>query len=201
VNKKLLVVLFSNYGAVISLGFYIPIFALYVVKLGGSVRQAGLSTAIYYVLGGVLMLLFRMLTNNKRARPGYYLVGNALEAVAALLFIMVTSVPQLYVVQLVHALATAMRVPSQRALYGQYEDKGKEGSQWSIMEGGNYIIIGLSAAAGGMVASVLSFRIVFLVVAGVQIITTLYSLRLYKRPARKGKKATALFSPQFSSTK
>lgn len=180
-NKKLLVLLLSNYGSVIGLGFFTPIFALYIVKLGGSVAEAGIATAIYYVVGGLLMLLFGAILNSKKSRPKYYVLGNALEGVAALLFIAVSTTMQFYIVQLVHALATAMRVPSQRALYAQYEDKGKEGSEWSLMEGGNFIIIGISAAIGGFVASQMSFKSVFLLMAMVQFLTTLYSLRLLRK--------------------
>ena len=183
-NKKLLVLLLSNYGSVIGLGFFTPIFALYIVKLGGTVAEAGIATAIYYVAGGILMLLFGKIMNSKKSRPRYYVAGNALEGIAALLFILVSSTTQFYIVQLVHALATAMRVPSQRALYAQYQDRGKEGSEWSIMEGGNFIIIGLSAAVGGVVASVMSFQSVFLLMACVQFLTTLYSLRLLRTKKR-----------------
>lgn len=179
-NKKLLTVLLSNYGSVISIGFFTPIYALYIVKLGGDVADAGLATAIYFLAAGGLMLLFRFFMNNKKNRPKYYIWGNALEGIAALLFILVNTTMQFYLVQLVHALATAMRVPSQRALYAQYQDRGKEGSEWSIMEGGDFIIMGIAAAVGGYVASTMSFQTVFLLIAGVQFITTIFSLRLLK---------------------
>lgn len=179
-NRKFLIVLLSNYGAVISLGFFIPIFALYIVELGGSVAEAGIATAIYYILGGIFMLLFRLLINRTSNRPMYYTLGNALETITALCFVFVTSVTQFYIVQVVHALATALRVPSQRTLYSQFTPKGKEGQAWSIMEGGNFIIMGISAAAGGLIVSALSFQTVFLVMAGIQAIATLYCTKLIK---------------------
>jgi sugar phosphate permease len=189
-NKKLLVILLSNYGAVISLGFFTPIFALYVIELGGTVYEAGIATAIYYFVGGLLMLLFRWVINNRKLRIGYYVWGNFLEGVTALLYLAVNTVPQFYLAQLVHALATAMRIPSQRTLYAQFEDRGKEGSEWSIMEGGNFIIIGISAAAGGYVASTFSFQSVFMIMAIIQFLTTLYCLRLYKHNGKKLRKRT-----------
>ena len=198
-NKKLLVILLSNYGSVIGLGFYIPIFAIYVVKLGGTVQEAGIATAVYYISAGALMLLFRVLVNNKKTRPTYYVWGNALEGVAALLYITVTSVTGFYIVQLVHGLATAMRVPSQRALYAQYQDRGKEGSEWSIMEGGNFVLIGLSAVAGGLVASNFSFHNVFMIVAGIEFIATLHALRLYKKS--RSRKGAQQLKSEYSATR
>lgn len=179
-NRRLLVVLLSNYMSVISLGFFAPIFALYVVELGGTVADAGIAAAIYYIAGGFLMLFLRLIINAKKSRAKYYIIGNALEAIAAFLYIFTNSVPQFYIVQLVHALATALRVPSQRALYAQHADKGKEGSEWSIMEGGNFIIIGVSAAAGGLVVTLLSYHAVFVIMGIFQTMTTLYCLKLLK---------------------
>lgn len=179
-NRRFLIVLLSNYGSVISLGFFIPIFALFIVHLGGTAAEAGIATAIYYVLAGIFMLLFRLLINRSSNRPKYYIMGNALETLTALCFVFVTSVSQFYMVQIVHALATALRVPSQRALYAQFTEKGKEGHAWSIMEGGDFVIMGISAAAGGIIVTSLSFQTVFIIMAIVQGITTLYCLRLIK---------------------
>ena len=180
-NKNLLVVLFSNYGAVISIGFFTPIFALYIVELGGNIADVGLATAIYYIAGGGLMLLLRSLMNKNTSLLRWYVWGNVLESVAAILFIFAQSVLVFYVIQTVHALATAFRVPSQRALYAKLEDKGKEGGEWSVMEGGNFIIIGLSALAGGAVVYYLNFQTVFVMMAVIQLLAALYALRLKAR--------------------
>jgi Na+/melibiose symporter-like transporter len=177
-NKHLLAVLISNYGAVISIGFFTPIFALYVVKLGGTIGDVGIATAIYYIAGGALMLLFRSFMNRRSSLANWYILGNLLEAITALLFIFVQSVLQFYIVQILHAVATALRVPSQRALFARLQDHGKEGSEWSVMEGGDFIILGLSAALGGAVVYYLNFSIVFLIMAFVQTIAAVYALRL-----------------------
>ncbi len=183
-NKRLIAVLISNYGAVISIGFFTPIFALYVVKLGGTIGDVGIATAIYYIAGGALMLLFRSFMNRRASLANWYILGNVLEAIAALLFIFVQSVLQFYIVQIVHAVATAFRVPSQRALYARLEDRGKEGSEWSVMEGGNFIILGLSAALGGAVVYYMDFGAVFLIMAVVQLIAAIYALSL-REPGSK----------------
>jgi predicted MFS family arabinose efflux permease len=184
-NKKAFTVLLSNYGAITSFGLLVPIFALFVVELGGTAKDAGIASAIYYFLGGIFMLLLRPLINRSKNRTKYYIFGNGLQAVCAFLLLFVDTLPQLFVLQAIFAFAAALRVPAQRALFGQYEDKGKEGSEWATFEGGNYIIMGLSAAFGGIIAVTLSFDSVFLAMTFIQTLSTIYCMRLLKRGRRR----------------
>lgn len=183
-NAKLRVVLLSNYGAAISLGLFAPIYALFVVRLGGSGLEAGLSSAVYYFLGGSFMLLLRPLQDLRANRPKIYMLGYVLEGVTAICLIFTATINQLYLVQVLHAFATALRVPSQRALYAEHEDKGLEGSEWSIMEGGDFMILGAAAAAGGIIVSTMSFDLIFSLMAIIQFAAATYCLSLLRGSSR-----------------
>lgn len=179
-NKYLKSVLLSNYGAVISMGLFTPIFALFVVELGGGAFQVGAAAASYYFLAGVCMFSIRRWLDSPRMLPKIYCLGYVLGGLAALSFIFVSELWQLFLVQTLHALATACRVPAQRALYAEHEDKGKEGSEWSIMEGGDFMILGVAALAGGAVVATISFDIIFGLMALLQFGAAIMATRLIR---------------------
>jgi MFS family permease len=177
-NHKLKIVLFSNYGAVISLGLFSPIAALYVVQIGGSTMEAAIVAALHHVLAGLLMIIFGKLEDNQHNRPRMYLAGYLLGALASICLIFTNSITQLLLVQAVYAVAAALRIPSQRALYAEHEDEGHEGREWSIMEGGDFLILGIAAATGGFIASTFSFDIVFTAMAILQLLAGLLCISL-----------------------
>lgn len=179
-NKQLKIILFSNYASVISLGLFTPIYALFVFKLGGSTLEAGTSAAMFYIVAGVLMFALRPLQDRVGFPPRLMVVGYVVGALTSILLMFVGSILQLYLVQIVHAFSAALRRPNQQALYAKHEDQGREGSEWAILEGGDFIIMGLAAASGGLIASSFSFELIFAITAALQLAAAVLCSRLIR---------------------
>ena len=72
---------------------------------------------------------------------------------------------QLFAVQLVLGIGTAVGLPAFDAMYTKNLDKGKYASEWGAWESMNYITAALAASLGGVIAALFGFTVLFAMMA------------------------------------
>ncbi|MCK5474097.1 MAG: MFS transporter [Candidatus Aenigmarchaeota archaeon] len=86
----------------------------------------------------------------------------------------------LFIVQVILGVSSAMLNPAYDATYSKKLDKGEESFEWSLWGGGTSIIFGLSALAGGLIVTYYSFQALFAAMLGVQMIAFFVSYFILK---------------------
>ena len=163
-NKNIKLLLTANYWHTFGFTLLSPLYAIYVTQhLNGSEFEIGLSYSIYGFSAGILMIFAGRLEDTLAKYAKQILIlGYLLVAMASFGYLLVETVQQLMVLQVFYALAVAIYVPMSKTLYSKHEDKGKESSEWAIMDGGNFLIIGTSALIGGFLLANYSFEVIFI---------------------------------------
>lgn len=179
--NKLKLLLAANYLNNFGWALYSPLYALFVLKIGGSGFSISILWAVYALVTGLLIMLFGHLENQKRLRPARMLyVGYGLFAVVGAGYLLVSTIWQFLVVQLVLACAMGIMTPASKATYMAAEAKGQEAGQWGIFDGGNYIIIAVAALVGGLLYKTGGFRVIFVVMILVQMSASYVAYRNWK---------------------
>lgn len=152
-------------------GLMEPIFPIFIHDqvAGATLTTIGVSAAIYWVLKSVLQLpIANFLDRTPGDKMSFYTLELALllAALAAFSFSWVTTVPGLYLVQVLHAVAFAFYIPSWSGVFARHLDSGRISFDWSLDSTAVGISAGLSGLAGSLVAARWGFTSVF-VAAGI----------------------------------
>src|SRR3989338_8682975 len=130
-----------------------PLYAIYVVKIGGDILAAGSALSIFMLISGLGILLMGKIEDKfKKDKPfiilGYFFIKNTL---------------QLFMVQVILGAGTMILVPARDSFYTKYLEKGRFASQWATWEGLMYIAGGIAALTGAFLAKIFGFRALFLI--------------------------------------
>lgn len=163
---------------VAAFGLISPILAVYLTEQipGGSLEVIGFSSMIFFLMTALFkMPIAKIIDKNSAEYDDYYvtLAGYFLVSFIPFLYIFVSTPLQLYIVEGIHGLATAMAYPGWMALFTRHVDKGKEGFSWSFYATSANIGAALGAAIGGIVASRVGFHFLFIMVGVFSMIGTM----------------------------
>lgn len=151
-------------------GFVEPIFAVFVVDkiAGATVATVGLAFGIYYVLKGLFQIpisRFMDRTRGEKDDKWILICGYLLAAVTAFLYIFITEIWQLYVLQGLYALSIALYYPSWTAIFTRHIDVKDTAFEWSLDSTLVNFAAGITAFTGGYIASVFGYQPLFMIAA------------------------------------
>ena len=155
-----------------------PFYAVFVEKIGGSILDMGYSVTVFSICTGILIIIVGKLSD-KINKELITIAGYALYALGSILYLIISSPWQLFVLQIAFAFGSACLSAPLIALFAKYITKGKEGLQWGLEGGGSYIVVGIAVFIGTFIVHQLGFKILFLTMFAVQIMAVLTQTKLY----------------------
>jgi MFS family permease len=176
--------LFGNYIGIFGWSLFAPLFAIIVQDKGGDAASVGLLWGFYTLVTGISMILFGRLEDKTHRLRTTLVLGNALLIVASLSYLFVDTLLQIAIAQTIFAIGFGLLNPSMRALYAKLEYKGKEATEWALMDGGNMLIASAAAIVGGYIVKYYGLAPLFITMSLAQLLGTLVLLRAV-RPAKK----------------
>lgn len=180
--SKIKLLLLANYLNNFGWALYSPLYALFVLNIGGSALDVSLIWSVYALVAGLLIMTFGWLENTVNFKPARMLfVGYFLFVVVAIGYFFVKSVSQFYLMQLVLAIAMGIMTPAAKATFMNAEHAGKEAGEWGLFDGGNYIIGAAAAFIGGLLFQVGGFKLVFVVMTMIQLVASMYAYIYWRK--------------------
>lgn len=171
-----------------ALGFLGPIFSLYIVDFikGGDARVAGFAATIFLLTKSLFQIPFASIIDRIRGEKDDFwilVIGSFLSAVVPLLYLIIHTPMQLYIVQFIYGIFVAATFPSFMAVMSRHMDKKKECSEWGIYFTLTDFSSAIAAAIGGVLAVTMGYPILILIVVIVSIfgVISLFPLRPYMR--------------------
>jgi MFS family permease len=163
-------------GAVGLLG---PIFALFIEDFirGGNAAVAGLAAGIYLFTKSVFQIPIAHLIDKIRGeKDDFWLmfIFTILIAFIPLLYLIIHTPLQLYIVQFILGLFTSFTFPTYMAIFTRHIDKKKEGTEWGIYFTLTDLTSAALAALGGYVATTQGFPVLIISVVVVSFLGALF---------------------------
>lgn len=156
-------------------GLFAPFYAVFVEEIGGGAFVAGTSYSIYAVASGLSILASSKLENGMVDTQKLVVLGYFLSTIGFLGYLFVEAPIQLFAVQAVVGLATAVRSPAFDEVYSRNLDEGNYAYEWGIWESMYWIVSGLSAIVAGYIIQSFGFETLFLMMASMSLIGTVIS--------------------------
>ena len=98
--------------------------------------------------------------------------------ISTLLYLVIDTTAQLFALQFLHAIGIGLLTPALRAAYTKVQNKKRQAHEWSLFDGGIFVIQGIAALVGGLFLTWLGFAQLFVLMSTVQILSALVVLRL-----------------------
>jgi len=175
--KTLLIVGLMAFGAE---GLLVPIYAVFVQQIGGSLLDAGGAMAVFAIVSGLLIIIFGKIAD-KANRELMIFIGFGIGTAATAGYLLVSTPLHLFIVQLFLGIGAAFSIAAWDGLYVKNLGQGKESSQWGYFDGGYQIVLGVAAIGGAAIATSFGFKTLFIVMTSVLFAATVMAFWLYKK--------------------
>lgn len=146
-----------------------PIFAIFLTKQirGGTIEMVGLIAATYWIVKSLIQpFIAHYLDRNHGEKDDlqFLIVGMCVANCIPFGYIFSTQPWHIFVLEGIRGMAMACVVPTWSGIFTRHIDKGREAFSWSLESTGLGFAAGIAGAVGGVLASLVSFKIVFLLV-------------------------------------
>lgn len=187
-NPVIRFLIISDTVLVGSAGLLGPIFALFIEDfiVGGNAAVAGIAASIYLFTKSILQIPVAHFIDRVRGeKDDFWLmfIFTVLIAFVPLLYLVIHTPFQLYLVQFCLGLFTSFTFPTYMALFSRHLDKAKEGTEWGIYFTLIDIMGASFAAIGGYIATNQGFHILIGMVVAIAFMGSLllWPIRRYIR--------------------
>ncbi len=181
-NKALRALLLSNSLILISLGMFVPVYALFVQKVGGGALSAGftagalgLASAVSALLSGKLIDKLSPHKTRLILSGGWFGIG-----LSILLYLFVHSIAALFIVQIILGFVKTISAPAFDTLYARHLDKASSGQEYGVWEASFFLTAGVGAVLGGVLVDIYGFNGVFIAMALLAFAASIYVMTVPK---------------------
>lgn len=167
-----------------------PIFAVFVVDgiSGGSIEAAGFAATLFLLTKSLAEIPFGMILDKTKTEIDDLLtvvVGGIIQGVGFLLIPSITSVGQLFLLQIFLGLGSAAAGPGWYSIFTKHIDKKEEGFEWGLYDVLVSIGMAITAGIGGYLADKFGFDLVFYLVGVISIFGSLTPLLIKNKIRRE----------------
>lgn len=194
INKIIRVLVVSDFFLNSAWGLLAPIFALFIVQnitfgdTAQAAKVAGFSTLCYWTVKSFLQIpIAKYLDKNHGEKDDFLfmVLGTFLTGLVPIGYFFSSLPWHIYIFQMLHAVAMAMMVPSWYAIFTRHIDKGKEAFEWGLDSTSLGFGVGITGAIGGIMAAVFDFKLIFILVAAMNMISVFCLLLIRKEISPK----------------
>ena len=169
-NRLIVKIIATDFFIHAGWGLIAPIFAIFITGQinGGSLELVGIAVGIHWIVKSVIQpfLAYRMDTVKGEHDDMKFLMGGTIIAtLVSLSYIFVSEIWHVILLEAVRGAGLAMVIPTLSGILTRHVDKDWETYTWSLQSTGMGLAAGFSAIFGGVIASLLGFKAVFLLVA------------------------------------
>jgi MFS family permease len=181
INPVIRFLIISDTMLIGSAGLLGPVFALFIKDfvVGGNEAVAGIAAGIYLFSRSILQIpIAHFLDKIKGEKDDFWVmfVFSILFAIVPLLYLVISTPWELYIVQFILGFFTAFTYPAFMAIFTRHIDKGKEGTEWGIYFTLTDVASAMLAIIGGFIAVYAGFPILIIMVVTMSLIGTLLLL-------------------------
>jgi len=197
ISKIIKILITSDFFLNLGWGLLSPVFALFILENitenpAKAAQVAGFSALFYWISKSLIEIpIGRFLDKHDGEKDDFWFmtIGLFIVALVPVGYLFSTQAWHIYAFQILHAIGMAMALPSWLAIFTRHIDKGKEAFEWSMETTSIGVGAGIAGGLGGIMASVFGFKILFILVSGLTIISGFLYLLIRNNISARGDKS------------
>jgi len=139
-------------------GVIVPIYAIFVQKVGGDILDAGFAMGIFLITEGIFTMLIHRLKWNPKQRINLLVGGWMIWVIGIGSYLLISNIWMLFLSQVLTAIGNAIADPVFDQELSDHTDKDMEEFEWGFFEGSKAFVDGAAAIIGATVAAYFGFR-------------------------------------------
>lgn len=194
ISKIVKVLITSDFFLNLGWGLLSPIFALFILqKITNdpfkAAEVAGFAALFYWISKSFIEIPighFLDKTDGERDDFWFMIIGLFIVGLVPIGFLFSTQPWHIYAFQVMHAVGMAMTLPSWLAIFTRHVDKGREAFEWSLETTSIGAGAGIAGGIGGIISSVLGFKVLFIFVSVLTIFSAFLLLFVKNNVSKRG---------------
>jgi len=167
-RKAVAVLLLISYLWLIADGLLGPLYAVFSEKVAdASVLETAGAYAAFLIVGGVLHLVCGKVADKTKKAKRMMLGGYVLAAISTFGYVFVNDILGLFIVQSMLGVANAMSSCTWEGIFSKTIKNDNAVTMWSLVDGGYSLISGASVIVGGVLVTLFSFEVLFIVMGSI----------------------------------
>ena len=155
--------LISSYSlSTFSEGILMPIYAVFVQKIGGDILDASGAIAVFFITEGIFTMIIHRFKWSNDHRTFLLVAGWVVWLLGIISYLFVSNMLTLLLAQVLMALGNATADPIFYRELSDNTDRKNKGFEWGFFEGTKVILDGIAALVGGLVATFWGFHFLIL---------------------------------------
>jgi MFS family permease len=177
--------LYVDMLATSSFGLLLPFLAVVITRRveGATLLHVGYAVGLYALAKAIAQLFFGRAADDAssvRGRLRLLSVGAGLLTAVPLLYLVASSLPLLFIAQVLWGVGEALVAPAWFSLFNQSLSQGREARSWQWRETVGLLMAGAAAVAGGWLAEGNGDQMIFIAMAILAGMGSFLAIRLYR---------------------
>jgi MFS family permease len=171
----------SNLSNIFGFALFLPLYGVYITKLGKPPELGSSVWAMYTLLTGLLVLFVGRIED--KLHSGYYkalIGGNILQVTDSLVFLLTKGFTLFVIGLMIYGLGTAILAPSWFSLFSSSIAKKHSAKGWSVSQGMGALAGAMGAGIGGYLYHLGQFEYVFMTLVVFHMMGLYFALRALK---------------------
>ena len=182
-NKFLKLLFLGQSINVLADNLLVPIFAIFVLSIGGNAQMAGILWGIQFAVSATVGF-FILRLHDKRNLDYLFLKTNFLiKGIAWTLLIFNQSIPMMVLVQVLIGFASAIGGPSLNAITSEHLDKDRHIREWGTLQLVCNIVIAVASVLGGLIMANFGFTPMFILMSLLSFLS--FAIMFFTKPPAK----------------
>src|SRR3989344_2403235 len=187
-------------------GLLSPIFAVFVLQQipGATVVTIGTAAAIYWILKSIIQIPVALAIDRTASERDDYLVlvvSLMLAGLTSFSYILVHTVWQLYLVEVLHAVSFALYIPAWNGIFTRHLEPEHRALEFALDSGAVGIATGVAGLLGSLIMQQFGFQVIFVTTAILSFISAIIifnspSIVFPRHRARHGDFSSADHTPR-----
>ena len=182
-NKVIRTLIISDFLLQSGWGFIGPIFAIFITNQiqGGSLEMVGFVAATYWLskaLAQPFIARFLDIKKGERDDLKVLIYGMIVANLVPIGYAFSDHIIHIFILEFIRGLAMACVIPTWSGFFTRHIDKGWENFSWSIESTSISMAYGFAAAFGGIMAIIFGFKVVFVLVSILGLISSVILLSI-----------------------
>ena len=170
----------ASFTAYFSESLFGPIYAIFVKNIGGDVLTAGVTYGIFAIVTGIFIFTVGRTQFFKDHVRGMIVLGFGMLALGGVGYLLVRNPAELFILQVFMGIANGILEPSWNGVFSADLSEEQSIHFWAIFGGGQQIAVGIGAIVGGVLVTLWSFQILFILVACLNTLSTIFATRIFQ---------------------
>jgi predicted MFS family arabinose efflux permease len=173
--------LLSNLSNIFGFALFLPLYGVYIARLGKSPELGSMIWAAHTLLTGLLVLFVGRVED--KLHRGYYkslIGGNILQVAGSVMFLLTQDFALFVAGLMIYSVGTAILAPSWFSLFSGSIDKKHSAKGWSMSQGFSALAGASGAAFGGYLYHLGGFDYVFIMLVAFHALGLCFALRIPK---------------------